>query len=307
MRKFYFLLCLLLLAGQAFSQTDTAAVPANPKLWRTHGSVNVNFSKVGLHNWAAGGQSSLSGLGLVNLQAHYKDRFKAWDNLFEAGYGILQQGESDQPIRKSDDRLLITSKFSRNDIFWKIGAVALADFRTQFAPGYSYPLDSLKREMDRVLISKFMSPGYLTTSLGFEYRREEHFYLILSPIASKFTFVLDDSLSAQGVYGVPAGEHMRTEFGAYLNSMIQQDIWTNVNFQSRLNLFSSYKKPSSIDVNWENLITFKINKYLNSSVSTTLIYDEDITVLRNDGTSGRATQFRYTFALGFGYKFGVVE
>ena len=118
---------------------------------------------------------------------------------------------------------------------------------------------------------------------------------------------MDDSLAAQGAYGVPKGENMRTDFGAYLTSMYQEDIWENVNFQTRLNLFSSYKKPTSIDVNWENLITFKINKYLNSTVSTALVYDEDITVLRNDGTTGRATQFRYALALGFGYKFGYVE
>ncbi len=284
-------------------------VPADTtKSWSYNGTTTLNFSQIGLRNWAAGGQNTLSLLGLVNLQAHYNKEKHAWANILEAGYGMQRQGESDAPMRKSDDRLMFLGKYTRKNVIGPIGLVGLLDFRTQFTEGYNYPLDSAtNQELPRVKISDFMAPGYLTTSLGFEYRRGESFYIVIAPVSSKFTFVLDDSLSAQGAYGVEKGENMRTEFGATLNTMLQKDIWENVNLQTRVNLFSSYDKPTSIDVNWETLLAFKVNRYITTNISTTLIYDEDITVLRNDGTSGRATQFRYVLALGIGYKFGVVN
>jgi len=40
----------------------------------------------------------------------------------------------------------------------------------------------------------------------------------------------------------------------------------NVSFTSKVDLFSDYlKNPQNIVVNWENLITMKINKYISAN------------------------------------------
>ena len=59
-----------------------------------------------------------------------------------------------------------------------------------------------------------MAPGYLVTSIGWEYNKGKNFYVHLSPLAGKATFVLNDSLSKVGSYGVDPGEKVLFQLGA---------------------------------------------------------------------------------------------
>jgi hypothetical protein len=45
----------------------------------------------------------------------------------------------------------------------------------------------------------------------------------------------------------------------------------------------------------------KVNKYINVSLSTNLIYDQDIQITRKDETVGPAVQFKEVLAVGFSY------
>ena len=91
----------------------------------------------------------------------------------------------------------------------------------------------------------------------------------------------------------------------------------NVSFQTNIDLFSNYSEdPQNIDVNWDNVLSMKINKFLTSTITTSLIYDHDIKIqeTKSDGTPkldaegnpeiGPRTQFKYVIAVGFQYKFG---
>jgi hypothetical protein len=62
-------------------------------------------------------------------------------------------------------------------------------------------------------------------------------------------------------------------------------------------------------VNWETLIGMKVNKFLSASLSTNLIYDDDIRLAvdrnddgKDDGTGPRI-QFKEVFALGIQFQF----
>ena len=84
----------------------------------------------------------------------------------------------------------------------------------------------------------------------------------------------------------------------------------NVLFQTKLDLFTNYlKEPQNIDVNWENLIVLKVNKFITASISTQLIYDNDIQInvdSNGDGAIdavGPRVQFKEVVQVGFSYKF----
>ena len=82
----------------------------------------------------------------------------------------------------------------------------------------------------------------------------------------------------------------------------------NITFQTVLELFSNYlNNPQNIDVNWTTLTTFKVNKFISATLSTQLIYDDDIKVLRSagdqKGTIGPDIQFKQVLGVGFTYKF----
>jgi hypothetical protein len=75
-------------------------------------------------------------------------------------------------------------------------------------------------------------------------------------------------------------------------------------------LFSDYlENPQNIDASWEVLISMKVNKYISTTLSTHLLYDDDIDIAvdtNNDGITDRfvpRTQFKEVLGVGFSYKF----
>lgn len=258
--------------------------------WKTGGAAGLNFNQVGLKNWSAGGENSLAVNGLLNLFANMKKGKIAWDNTLELGYGLVKQGELG--VRKSDDKIVLTSKFGREAIeHWSYAG--LLDLRTQFTNGYDY------KTTPKTKISEFMSPGYMTLSLGAEYKPSDNFFALISPVTGKITFVLDDTLASTGAYGVDPGKNVRSELGWNLNSVYKRKLLENTDFQSKLNLFSGYKDIKHIDVNWENLLLMKVNKYITSSVSTNILYDYDI-----KDTDGKAKwQMKEVISVGIMYNF----
>ena len=69
MPKILLIFLVLFYSHSVAGQTETDTTNTGP--WKRGGVGTINFSQVGLNNWAAGGQSSLSVLGLANLFANY--------------------------------------------------------------------------------------------------------------------------------------------------------------------------------------------------------------------------------------------
>ena|SRR6056297_509896 len=290
----------LLFAALAFASLTMAqkATPDSLAGWKTGGVISLNASQVSLTNWAAGGENSLSGIGLVNLYANYKKNKFAWDNTLDLAYGLIKQGED--PVIKSDDKIDFASKAGQY-AFKNWYYTGLVGFRSQFAPGYATP-------GDEAYTSNFLAPAYLNVSLGMDYKPSENFTLFISPVTGKTTFVRDDSLSAEGAFGVDPGKQIRPEFGGYVKMVFKHDIMKNVSFQTKLDLFSNYlNNPENIDVNWDVLIAMKINEYLSANLTTNLIYDDDILIAfeQEDGSVKKrpAIQFKEMFSVGLSYKF----
>ncbi|KAB2880105.1 DUF3078 domain-containing protein [bacterium] len=275
---------LVIMISQSLVAQDTTG------FWKTGGALGLNFNQVGLKNWSGGGENSLAVNGLVNGFANMKKDKISWDNTLELGYGLVKQG--DLGVRKSDDKIVLTSKFGREAIeYWSF--TGLLDFRTQFANGFDY------KTTPKSKISEFMSPAYLMLSLGAEFKPNDNFFALISPITGKMTFVLDDTLSHYGAYGVDPGKTVRSELGWNINSVYKRKLMENTDFQTKLNLFSSYEDLEHIDVNWENMLLLKVNKYITSTVSTNVIYDYDI-----KDTDGKAKwQLKEVIAVGILYNF----
>jgi hypothetical protein len=326
MIKILYSLFLLTITLSSFSQEETKseatklqeetdklkAIAADTvKSWKIGGVVSFNGQQVSLSNWAAGGNSSISLAGLVNVFAKYKKGKITWDNNLELGYGAIKQGNYKKWL-KNDDKIQISSKLGHqlNKVWY---ATALADFRSQFANGYNYPNDS-------VYISKFMAPAYALAALGFDYKPDDKLSIFIAPLTGKFTFVNDASLARNGAFGVQKEvldanglitQHYlthREEFGAYLKMQYRTKVMENITFQTVLELFSNYlHNPQNVDVNWTTLTTFKVNNYISATLSTQLIYDDDIKVLRSSGdkkgTTGPDVQLKQVLGVGFNYKF----
>ena len=290
------LLILLMLPMALFSQQ----VPDTLKRWETKGLVSLNFTQISLSNWVAGGRSSYAGVGILNFSAKYTRDNILWENTFDLGYGLIK--EENRGMVKSDDRINFTSKLGLKQSD-KLYYSLLFDYKTQFANGYKYPNTTDK-------ISTFMAPGYFTLALGLDYKPQKDVSIFFSPATARLTTVLDDSLSAQGAFGVDPGEKTRFEIGALLKFDISTEIMKNVTLNNKIEFFSNYlDKPQNIDISWDMMLNMKVNEYLSANLITNLIYDDDIKVPIDNGDNGTidATgpriQFKEMFGMGLNIKF----
>ncbi|MBI1267098.1 MAG: DUF3078 domain-containing protein [Cryomorphaceae bacterium] len=320
--KLMFAVALMVSSTMSFAQGEMTisdnpqallAPPADVALadssWKTGGTVGLNLSQVHLENWASGGQSSVSASGLVNLFANYSKGKGTWDNTLDIAYGLLRQGQNGV-VLKTDDRIDFASKYGHKATeHWYYSG--LLNFRTQFAPGYNL-LDGVPDKSN--VISDFLSPAYMLASLGMDYKPNDKFTAFLSPTTYKMTVVMDSALSAVGAFGVDPGTNVRSEIGGYVRMAYNTNLVENVGLMTRIDLFSNYlNNPGNIDVNWEVLISMKVNKFMSATISTQLLYDDDVTLQKKDPIveddvvidSGRGpgVQFKEVLAIGFSYKF----
>jgi hypothetical protein len=271
--------------------------------WKKAGSLNFSFANVGLSNWAAGGQNSISVGTILDLNAVRTSEKSTWENNLKIQYGMARVGKNSTNLfKKTDDSFIFTSKYGYKLKNPKWSITQIVDFRSQMAPGYLYSRDSLGVEQEGDLISKFLAPGYLLLATGIEYKTK-NFSINYAPLTAKFTFVTDDALAAVGAFGVDPGKKSRSELGSSLLSTLEFDPMENVKFKSSLSLFANYETTSQIDVGWETLLVFKVNKYLTTSFGTHLIYDHDILITQEDGTSKRAIQFKNVLNVNVGFVF----
>jgi hypothetical protein len=274
--------------------------------WKKGGSFTVNMAQTSLTNWAAGGQNSLAFGGLFNGFANLVKGKSQWDNTLDVGYGLLKQGK-DEDFRKTDDKFDFSSKYGK-EAFKNFYYSGLLNFRTQMSAGYNLP--------SKKTISDFLSPGYLTLALGLDYKPNAHFSAFIAPLTGKFTFVMNDSLSNEGAFGVTPGSTTKSEFGGYIRTTYTKDDFKgeflkNIAFTTKLDLFSNYlDNPQNIDVNWEVLIALNVNKFITVNINTLLIYDDNIKVpydvdgdnLIADG-EGVASKIQFKEILGIGLSF----
>lgn len=280
--------------------------------WKKGGLISLNLSQVSLTNWNAGGQNSLSMNSLISVYANLTQGKTQWENSLDLGYGLLGQGRN-KNINwiKTDDKIDITSKYGRkaSENWWYS---AFLNFTTQATPGYNYPNDSVQ-------ISKFMTPGYLLLAAGMDFKVKKTFSAFVAPFTMKGTFVADQTLADLGSFGVQGvdstgtiiipGRMSRYEMGGYIRLAFEHEVMKNVKISSKLSLFSNYlNNPENIDVTWENLIQLKVNKYISATLTTHLIYDDDvdIAVFDADGLEigkGPRLQFKEVLGIGFSYKF----
>lgn len=282
---------------------DTAKIA-----WKSGGTINISGQQVSLTNWAAGGQSAISANGMLSVFINYSKNKIVWSNNLDLAYGVIKQS-SQRKWWKNDDRLQFTTKFGRY-AFKNTYYSALLDFKSQLAPGYNYPNDS-------VIISNALAPAYVVAAIGLDYRPDKIISFFLAPITARVTYVNDDTLAKVGAFGVQkevrdplTGDitthysKVRQQFGGYFKMVFQKTVMENVNFGTTLELFSDYlKNPQNLYVNWTTLTTMKVNKWISATLSTQLIYDEAVMIKDKDGKIGPRVQFKQVFGIGLTYKF----
>ena len=297
--------------------TDTTLM-ANQEvmiLWTQKNAVGMNLSEVAFSNWNSGGNNSISALFHGNFERKYQKRLLSWKNIASIKIGLnAQQGRE---LRKTDDEIRFDSTFGyRRDSTSNFRYSAKFNFNTQLANGYKYP------NTDKP-ISKFMAPGYTFLGIGTEYTApKEDLTVYVSPVTEKSTFVLDQTLANEGMFGVtPAvrdsignilveGEKLRTEFGFLVTSGFSKQIFDNINIDNQVSFYSDYlHKFGNVDVDWSLNLNLTVNDFVKANIGSHLKYDDDVKVKKDvngDGTLetlGPKVQLKQMLGVGIVYEF----
>lgn len=279
--------------------------PKNIKPWMFYGNSNFDASQIVLHQWAKGGESSISFLSGVELYLKYKKEKHNWDSYGKFKLGLIRQGDysndSTAFFKTNEDRIDIQTQYGYK-IFKNYSMSVLGNFKSQFAPSKDYS------DIDNpIIISKFMNPAHITFAVGLNYKNGKKASVFFSPITAKTTLVLNDSIN-ETKFGIEEGEKARHELGAIFKANHKTKIWGDIAMENTLELFSNYmESPQNIDFEWDFKLLLPVNDYIRATISTQIVYDDDETITKRneDGTTyqSKGVQIKEMLSIGFLVKF----
>ncbi len=289
---------LMLFSLNSYGQ-DAEETPADTtKPWNINGLISINFSQSSFSSWAAGGENN------IGLSIFYKPNFNynqgkiSWENNMDFRYGKNKIGGDSW--RKSDDLLELNSKLGINATnHWYY--TVIANFKTQFDKGFDNPEATN-------YFSKFMAPGYLSFAMGMDYKPNDKFSLFISPLTSRTTFVLDDSLSNRGEYGVTPGEKSFSQYGPSIVLTYKNEVAENVLIDTKITSLYEYASDAKFVLTWDFILGLKVNKFLTTTLTTGMIYDENILFdVTDDGGNvidkEKRLQFKEVLAIGITFSY----
>jgi hypothetical protein len=141
--------------------------------------------------------------------------------------------------------------------------------------GYDYMINDSGRQI-HVLNSSFLTPLTWTFSLGLGYTLAQTGSLNLGISGGKLTYILNQNIfmirGLQTYYGIEKGENHLLEYGMSFHLLIDKDLLKFLHWNCDLLLFKNYH--SAVDVTIKNLFGLKITKFLGSSISTKILFEE---------------------------------
>jgi hypothetical protein len=256
-------------------------------------AINLNQSAFS-NNWSGGGVSAVALGTNFDFKAEYSK--KPFDYATETNliYGISKnKGEGS---RKTNDRIFLDNKvatqLSKHWFFF--GSLS---FESQFAKGFNYIDATATTPAESLLISNFMAPGYLTESLGLEYKPVKYFDLRLGTGTARQTFVLDTTIyhNLPANYGVGPGRTFRNDLAFQAVATIDKDLMPNLHVNARYALFIPYQQSLAyITHRLDATFTAKVNRLIAVTLNGTILYDKN-TSSSVQGTEGLSLGVLYKF------------
>lgn len=259
--------------------------------WRKFVTFGLNFNQAAFsNNYSAGGISTIALGSTFVYRVEYNKAPFSYSTELNLLYG--KSKNKGQSSRKTNDRIFLDNKvatqMSKNWFFF--GSLS---FESQFDKGYQYT-DAAGVTLDPpILISNFMAPGYLTESVGFEYKPAPYFDLRLGTGTARQTFVLDDNV--KGNYGVDSNKTIRTDIAFQMVAILDKDIAKNMHLNARYDMFIPYGQSLAyVRHRIDAVLSAKVNRLINVSMNGTLLFDKN-TSNSIQGTEGLSLGILYKF------------
>ena len=261
MKKVILFLSIYLISLSTFAQE---APDSTLNKWTPSIVTGLNISQIAFSNWSQGGENSLAWTLTGKFNAAYKTTKWTFKNELKAAYGQTKIGGDDAKL--TDNELYMETVYTYN-VGWPIDLFVSNILNTQISTGYEY------NDTSRIAISNFFDPGYLTQTIGFAYTQNETIQTRLGlafqeVVTSDYKQYSDDPDTPNEI------ETFKFETGIESVTDLKYQLDENLLFTSKLRLFSAFDRFDTWDVRWDNLITAKINNWLNVNLTYLLVYDK---------------------------------
>ncbi|QQS35632.1 MAG: DUF3078 domain-containing protein [Ignavibacteriales bacterium] len=276
----------LLLVILMFISVNLFAQPHDSTLvegWNPYGVVGLNLSQVAFENWTQGGSNALAFVAYTNLGLAYLNQPWKWKNFLKASFG--RTNIEDAGYRTTDNEIYFESVLSRH-FGWAVDPYFSVTVRTAITKGYDYKVDPA------VQIVNLFDPGYVTEALGFLYEPNANFSSRLG-IAIQQTFANDfAALYSDDPETTNEIEKLKFETGLESVTGSKIDFMENMQYATFLRLFTRFDKLDVWDVRWDNVITAKVNEYINVNFAVVVVHEI---------SQSRKTQLKEALQIGIVY------
>lgn len=165
-------------------------------------------------------------------------------------------------------------------------------FKTQILRNYEQ--NSMKRT------ASFLSPGDLNLGLGMAYSHQNQkktfqFTATISPISYNLKTCITDSID-HALFNIAPNRKTRSEIGSNAEFNMNWQITPNINYKTRLFLFTDYDYYMG---DWENTLSFYINRFLSTQIYVHMRYDTSSDM----STSWKHFMLREVLSFGLTYTF----
>lgn len=219
-------------------------------------SVNQSYSD----NWTGGSNDTFAWKAILDTWMLFDSKWPV-DVKATLKYGQVASGSE---TRKDTDDLRALVKVSYKAMLWLYPYFA-AHIVTQVSPGYEYT-------PEKVQVSGFMDPGYITESIGIDFKPPVDFFKSRLGAAMRQTFTEDYT----AIYSGEGADKIRNEAGIEWVNEFNFKITENIVFKTTIDLFSNLTTFDAIDINTDSTLIASVNEWLNFNINVLLKYDKDI-------------------------------
>ena len=266
--------------------------------WTFGGDAQVQFSQnYYSDNWYTGGESSLAAYFFFKGKVNYSSQKIQWDSQLDAKFSFnTAASDTLRKIRTNDDLVRLTSKlgvqaFKSDKWFYS------ADFELSTTLFNTYVKNTYER------VTGPASPLRLYLSLGLDFKYKKELSVQMLPFSYKMLHVADTAKhvgvtqSIADKQGIPPGQKTKNDVGSKLKVRWEHSFMREIKLETTFSLYTNYR---GVEVDWEVIGYFIINRFLSARVALNPRYDS--TVELPDGEDPRL-QFKELVSVGFHYKF----
>lgn len=266
--------------------------------WLQNFNGSFQFSQAYVsRNWYQGGKSNLN--TIINLSYNIKLNQKFHPNvMFETTfqYRLGMNNAPDDTVHSyniSEDLFQVNTKFGLR-AFKRWYYSVNAQFKTQLLNNYNINSNNPR--------SSFLSPGELNVGVGMTYNYSNpkgtvNYSATISALSYNMKISTSSKIPVTN-FGIEEGHTTRSQYGSNTEMNLRCKLAYNIDYSSRLFVFTNYEY---VQGDWENTITFNINRFLTTKIYAHLRYQSD--AKPRDDTKWHKLQFKEILSIGFSYTF----